>query len=1073
MRPVQFCRFAKRTTRRQVLHLWSGAVVLIVGFTAPLLAQESTPRRRVLRDTPVVAPALFGGLRWRSVGPLRGGRVTAVTGIADQPHVFFMGTTGGGVWKTDDAGGHWTPLTDAFLDVGNIGAIDVADSDPNIIYVGTGSASIRGNSSVGRGMWKSTDAGATWQFIGLRETGAIGKVRVHPTDPNVVYVAAVGQPFARNAERGVFRTTNGGETWAHVLKLNDSTGVVTLMLSPDNPRELYAGAWRAERKPWTMMSGGPEGGVYKSTDGGDSWTKLGGGLPKGIVGKVGLAISEAAPHRVWALVEAEPNGGLYRSDNRGETWTLINSDRRLRGRHFYYTHLIAHPTDSGTVFVPNVPLLKSTDDGRTFTPVPVPHGDTHDLWINPLHPHIYGLADDGGTVVTVNDGRTFSSMYNQPTAELYDVVVDNQIPYRLYGSQQDNTAVSVLQRRLHNTLRPQQEWGYGAGCETGPVALHPDFPDTIWGGCYGGALNRYDVRNDTRVSVTVYPEATALAPSDMTNRWQWVAPLVVSPHEPRTLFQASQYLYRSRDGGDSWTRISPDLTTNDSTVQRWPGGPISRDHSGVEVFTTIFAVTPSPHDARTIWVGTDDGRMHITRDDGENWTDITPPKLPKYATVNRIDVSPHSAGRAYAAVQRYRMGDVAPYILRTDNFGASWVRLTDGQNGIPADHPVRVVREDQVQPGLLFAGTEFGVFVSFNNGTAWQPLQLNLPATPVTDLKVHRGDVAISTQGRSFWILDDIGPLRELSVEVQAENTPADSGVRLYTPRPAARGVVGEPLREVDLLRPDDLPFGALLHYVTATSTPTLTLEVRDGADTLVRGWSADSARAAAYGTRKLSAAPGFHRVVWDLRSVGPRRGVAFAGQGVKMPPGRYTVRLVTDAAADSSGGSASSARTVSLHVTGNPRDTSIALADYTAQYMLAVAVRDTMTAIHAVREDIAARRQALYSLRAQLDTMPANQQPAGRRDALDGAEHELADIDALLSSPLEGPSFGTPARLLSHYGVLYNTLVGDGGYGSGSADGRPVASRYQRQRDLDRDWTDVRVRYRAALARAITLIGN
>ncbi|MCU0627352.1 MAG: hypothetical protein MUF21_12840, partial [Gemmatimonadaceae bacterium] len=935
---------------------------------------------------PGVDSALLGSLQWRSVGPLRGGRATAVTGIAAQPHVFYMGTTGGGVWMTDDAGTHWRNVSDGFLDVGNIGAIDVADSDPRVIWVGTGSASIRGNSSVGRGVWRSDDGGATWRFAGLRESGAIGELVVHPTDPNTVWVAAVGHPFGRNRERGVFRTRDGGATWQHVLALDDSTGAVALALHPTDPGTIYAGAWRAERKPWTMISGGPAGGVYRSTNGGDSWTKLAGGLPTGLVGKVGLATTPARPDRVWALVEAPDTlGGLYRSDDRGDSWTLVSRDRRVTGRPFYYTHVVADPVNADQVYVLNVQLLRSTDAGRTFVQLPVPHGDTHDLWINPRDPSIFALADDGGTVVTLNGGRTFSSLYNQPTAELYDVVVDNAHPYRLYGSQQDNTAISVLSRRLHNSLRPQQEWGYGAGCETGPVALHPDHPETLWGGCYGGAINRYHVPSDTRTSLVHPPASTNVAPSEMADRWQWVAPIVVSPHDPRTLYHASQYLYRSRDGGDTWARISPDLTANDSTRQRWPGGPITPDHTGVEVFGTIFAVAPSPHDPRTIWVGTDDGRVQLTTDDGATWRDITPRgrganAMPARGTVNRIDVSAHAPGRAFLAVQRYREDDFAPHVFRTDDFGATWVRLTDGRNGIPADHPVRVVREDPVVRGLLYAGTEFGAFVSFDDGRRWQSLQRNLPATPITDLKVQRGDLVASTQGRSFWILDDVTPLRELATELAAGATMAGAGaVRLFTPRPAARGVVGDPLQEVDLLQPTDLPHGALVQFVTTRDVDGIAVQLLDSTGTVIarpiaqrvgmaptRPTAADgavpartdSARVAASAPSTATAAAaaaatpslvraGAWRATWELRGAGPTvpidatrgNGATAGGRGPKVPPGRFTVRIIA--------GGDTVARP--LVVTGNPAAPWITQGDYDAQHALAIAVRDTMSAINGV----------------------------------------------------------------------------------------------------------------------------
>ena len=981
-----------------------------------------------------VDSAMFGGLRYRMVGPFRGGRSTAVTGVASQPYLFYMGTTGGGVWKSDDAGTHWTSISDGWFDNGNIGAIDVADSDPNVIYVGTGSASIRGNVSSGTGVWKSVDAGKSWKFMGLRESGAIGKLVVHPTNPDLVFVAALGHPFGRNRERGIFRTSDGGNTWTHVLALNDSTGAVSIAMSPDNPRELWAGMWRAERKPWTLISGGPEGGLYHSTDGGDSWQKVGGGLPQGMVGKVEVAVSPADPNRIWTLIEAEPDGGLYRSDDRGVTWTRVNSEVRVRGRPFYFGHVRADPRNRDLVYVLNLAALRSVDGGATFSTIPVPHGDVHDIWVNPVTPEVFAISDDGGAVVTLNDGRTFSSMYNQPTAELYDVQVDNQYPYRIYGSQQDNTAISVLQRRLHNSLRPQEEWGYGAGCETGPVALHPDHPETLWGGCYGGAINRYDVKTDTRISVKAWPEATTLAPADMTNRWQWVAPIVVSPQSPRTLYQASQFLYRSRDGGNTWARISPDLTTNDRRYQSWPGGPITPDHTGVEVFTTIFSVVPSPHDSATVWVGTDDGRVHLTRSDGARWTEITPPGMPVRGTVNRIEVSPHAPGRAFLSVQRYREDDFTPYIFRTNDFGRSWTRIADGTNGIPARHFVRVVREDPARRGLLYAGTEFGLYVSFDDGAQWQPLQLNLPATPVTDIKVHRDDLVLSTQGRSFWVLDDLTPLRELATDRSLATA------RLFTPRPAARGVVGEPLREVDLTLPDDLPEGAMIRFVLAGGVSSLSLTIVDRTGAVVRSYSADSATARALGSAKLSVKPGLQQANWDLRGTGPASSggssggssAGYVGQGVKMPPGTYRVTLRTD----------SVTRTAPLTIIGNPSDRSLTQADYDAQFAAASGVRDTISRINA----------ALAQIRAQ------------------SAEHRaaLATIEGkLVAAPAPGQTL-VPARLLAHFGVLYSALVGDGGYGSGSAEGRPLAGVLARKRDLEAQWNAVRAALEAAMRRTI-----
>jgi photosystem II stability/assembly factor-like uncharacterized protein len=999
----------------------------LLSLSVPLIAQPSSSPRE-----PGVP------LHFRMIGPHRGGRATAVTGIAEQPHVFYMGTTGGGVWKTDDAGAHWRNISDGFLTVGNIGAIDVADSDPNVIWVGTGSASIRGNSSVGSGVWRSTDAGSTWQFKGLRESGAIGELIVHPTDPDVAWVAAVGHPFGKNAERGVFRTTDGGSTWKRVLTLDDSTGVVSLALNPSNTRELYAGAWRAERKPWTMLSGGPAGGVYKSIDGGDTWSKLGGGLPTGIVGKVGLTMSAANPDRVFALVEHATQGGLYRSDDRGASWTRVSDDARVRARPFYYSHVVSDPTDANTVWVLNTPLLRSTDGGRTFEQVPVPHGDTHDLWINPRTPQIFALSDDGGTVVTVNGGRTFSSMYNQPTAELYDAVVDNQHPYRVYGSQQDNSSISVPSRRLGNSLRPQQEWGYAAGCETGPVALHPDHPNMIFGGCYGGAINRYDVARDSRVSIALGIESQQAAPQALRDRWQWVAPIVVSPHDPRTVYHASQYLYVSRDAGDTWTRLSPDLTRNDTTRQRWAGGPITPDNTGVEMFGTIFSVVPSPHDANTLWVGTDDGRVQLTRDHGATWTDITPPGMPPYATVNRVEVSPHTPGRAFIAVHRYRLDDFQPYIWRTDDFGRTWTRLGAVASGLPADAFVRVVREDPARRGLLYAGTEFGLFVSLDDGARWRPLQGRLPATPITDLKVHRGDLVIATQGRSFWVLDDLTPLREYAADTSLRP------MRLFTPQPAERGTIGVPLQEVDLELPDDRPFGAHVQYVLAQAQPELVLEVRDAAGQVVRTWRADSTVPAA---QQLPSNAGPQRVVWDLRGPGPRSArdpQGAGGRGVKMPPGQYTVRL--------SAGGAVQERP--LRIVPNPTAGHMQ-ADYDAQYALAVQVRDTISALTRALDALREVRTSTMQLRARAGAAPA---------VIALADSIVREIEAI--ERVTGPATATgpvlPAGLAVQYQTLYGTLVGDGGYGSGSAEGRPSAARVARERELAAQWVQLRARISA-----------
>ncbi|MBT8403430.1 MAG: glycosyl hydrolase [Gemmatimonadetes bacterium] len=1016
-------------------------------------AQQTLSATASSQPAPAVDPMLYDGMRYRMVGPFRGGRTTAVTGIADRPHTFFFGGAGGGVWKTEDAGHHWTPIADDFLTAGAVGALDVADSDPDVLYVGTGSACIRGNVSVGRGVWRTRDGGDHWDFVGLPKSGAVGSLIVHPDDPDLVYVAALGSPFGKNPERGVYRSRDGGDTWDNVLFLNDSTGAVSLDMSPRDPDVLYAGMWRAERKPWTLISGGMEGGLYKTTDGGDSWTKLGGGLPEGLVGKVTVSVSRANPDRVYAMVEAEPGNGLYRSDDAGETWTFVNGEGRLTGRAFYYHHVHADPEDEDTVYVLNTRFYRSTDGGETFELIPVHHGDVHDLWINPTNADFFVVGDDGGAEVSLNGGETLSGVYNQPTAELYDVMVDNGYPYRLYGSQQDNTTISVPAFRGNNNLRPQEGWDYAAGCEVGPIAFDPDDPSVIWSGCYGGIINRWDRTTDVRRNLNLYPENQGRAPKDLQNRFQWIAPIVMDPLDPATVYHASQYLHRTRDGGQTWETISPDLTTDTPEHQETPGGPIHTDHTGVEMFNTIFAVAPSPHARGTIWVGSDDGRVHITRDDGATWTDITPSEMPRFGTVNRIEISPHRAGRAFLAVQRYREDDWRPYVFRTDDFGANWALLTDGTNGIPEDYWVRVVREDDVREGLLYAGTEFGLFVSFDDGARWQPLQMNLPASPIMDLKVAHGDLAVATQGRSFWVLDDLTPLRELAGDLAVE-APA----LLYTPRDIARGRAAPPLQEMDLNVPDPLPDGALLHYAIQGEAGPLSLEVVAADGRVMQRWASPDAAAGGGGPGAgrgggLSTDPGFHRVVWRLRDQG--------SGNAKVPPGSYTARLTWD------GGEAERP----FQVLPDPLNPTITQADYEAQYRITGEVAATAAEIRALLRRIGAARDEAIEIVA---AARAADRDVGRLpELLQQMEADVAPLEARLDPPdrpdvpvSEVPATG--AGLVSDYGTLVGYLNSGGGYGAGGAEGAPTAGGLARRADLDAAWAEVRDALVPALEQAI-----
>ncbi len=988
-----------------------------------------------------VDPALYEGLAYRLIGPFRGGRSTAVDGLAGRPGVYVMGTTGGGVWKTDDYGHTWHNLSDGFFG-GSIGAIDVADSDPAVIYVGTGSACIRGNTSAGHGLWKSTDGGRSWAFSGLPEAGQIGDVVVHPTNADLVYVAALGHAFGKNPERGVFRSRDGGATWEHVLAIDDSTGVVSLAMNPHNPREIYAGAWRAERKPWTLLSGGPNGGVYKTTDGGNTWTKLAGGLPTGLVGKVGVAVSPANPDRVWALIEAEPDGGLYRSDDAGKTWTRINHENKLRQRAWYYTHVVADPQDEHTVYVLNVAFHRSVDGGKTFEAISVPHGDTHDLWIDPNDPKTMVLADDGGAQVTVNGGKTWSTYYNQPTAELYGVVVDNQIPYRVYGAQQDNTAISLPAWTSSNTLHPKSTWTNPGGCETGPVALHPDHPEITWGGCYGGAINRVDHRTGQYRNVILYPQLQlGEAGKNLRHRFQWVAPIVVSPHDPNVVYHGSQFVNRTTDGGMTWETISPDLTTNTPAHQDYSGGPINHDITGVEIFNTLFSLAVSPHDPEVIWAGSDDGLIHVTRNGGADWRNVTPPGMPRFGTVNSIEVSPHAAGEVFVAVQRYRLDDFAPYVFHTTDYGRTWRSLA---GGLPEGYPVRVVRQDPVDPDLLFAGTEFGLFVSFDRGAHWQSLQLNLPLTPVTDLRIAHDDLILSTQGRSFWVLDDVTPLRQIDAQVAAAD------VHLFAPRAAMR-VNDRGGSDEHVPGPKARPSGALLHYYLAEPAEEVTIQILDAEGRIARSFSSDSSTARREATAVLDTTAGMHRLTWDLRYTPPHlleEAVVWGYTGgVKAPPGTYEVRLIARG----------QTRTQPLTVRPDPRLTDVTDEDYAAQFALAMQVRDAIDAIHDALRTI-------RSLYAQLDYVTERARQVG---AVASFEERAASLRARLQE-IETQLTQTrnksnqdpirfPPKLDNQFIELYNNVTGPDGYIAGGAEGRPTAGAYERFEDLSAQWTAIR----------------
>ena len=702
----------------------------------------------------------FEDIKYRNVGPTRGGRSTSVCGVIKNQFTFYMGTSGGGLWKTIDGGLSWNNISDGYFESPSIGSIDVFQSNPDIIYVGTGSDGIRSNVIVGKGVYKSLDAGKSWKFVGLKSAGQIGAIKVHPKNPDIVYAAAIGQPFKQNTERGLFKSIDGGKNWKKILYISDKIGIVDMEFSPDDPNTIYAASWEVNRKPWTIMSGSKDGGIYKSVDGGQSWTKLFKGLPKGNIGKIDLATSPADTNRLYALIEAgEGQGGVYVSYDKGSSFAVMSHRKELVNRPFYYCNIYAHPKNADVIYSSANKFMVSIDAGKTWDIRETPHGDNHDIWINPNHDNIWIQSNDGGGNVTFNSGKTWTTQFNQPTAEIYQVEVDQQFPYWLYGGQQDNyTTVSVPSQPPYPIQAGPNAWILSTGgCETGPAVPKPSNPNIVYSNCKG----RFSIYNkETGQEKQYYVGAQNMYghnPKDLKFRFQRVSPIHISPHDENVIYHGSQFLHKTIDGGISWEIISPDLTEFDKSKQVISGSPITRDITGEEFYSTIYSVRESILQKDLIWVGSNDGLVHLTVDGGKNWKNVTPKNLLKGGRVDSVEPSSHDPSTAYITILRYQLGDWSPYIYKTKNYGKSWELIVDG---IPDDFPVRVVREDPLKKGLLFAGTEFGIFVSQNDGRNWVKFQKNLPITPVTDLKIHRDDLVLSTMGRSFWIMDDINFLR-------------------------------------------------------------------------------------------------------------------------------------------------------------------------------------------------------------------------------------------------------------------------------------------------------------------------
>ena len=937
---------------------------------------------------------LDGLLKWRCIGPFRGGRVVTVAGDVSNQTVFYFGACAGGVWKTEDAGQYWECVSDGFFNTASVGAIAVSESDPNVIYAGTGEATIRIDVSHGDGVYKSTDAGRTWKHIGLKDTRHIGKIRIHPKDPNTVFVAALGHAFGANQERGLFKSTDGGETWKNVLFKSENAGAVDVSIDHNNPRIVYASIWQARRSFWDIQSGGPDSGIWKSTDGGETWTDISRnkGLPDGVLGKIGIAASRAKPGRVWALIENE-KGGMYRSDDYGETWEQVSGDHRLISRAWYYMHLTPDPQDGDTVYVNNLSFWKSTDGGRTYIEISTPHGDNHDLWIDPNHPQRMVQGNDGGACVSFNGGASWSSLYNQPTAQFYRAAADNRKPYHVYGTQQDNSSIAVPSRSAGSSITWAHTYPAGTG-ESGYIAVHPDNPDIVYVGAIGSSpgggnsLQRYDHKSKHIRLITTWPETNTGHGADaMKYRFAWTYPIIISPHDPKTLYVGGNIVMKSSNEGQSWEEISPDLTRSDSDKLKPSGGPINRDAVGAETYATVFAFAESPVIQGVLWAGSDDGLVHISKDNGEEWTDVTPSNLPEWTLISTIEASRFDAGTAYMAATKYKLDDYTPYLYKTTDYGKTWTQIT---NGIRADDFTRVIREDPEKQGLLYVGTETGVYVSFDDGANWSPLNFNLPVTPVYDLIVKNNDLIAATHGRSFWILDDLTALHQVSDDIK------DKTVHLLKPRDTERvlpqifenefggapgknymgtlGVVAAYLENTDEYNAKSYKYldsgtnpakgVAVTYYLKEAPAEQIKLEFLDSKGNVIKSFtSLDEATRKANKEKKDNEPPkpqytqagtGWNRFIWDMRTDDGTRLKANdvqAGsvQGPIVPPGTYQVRLTLG----------DTVLTESFNIVRDAMSET-PVEDLQAQYDLLIQIRDKMSEMNKAINDMRLVRSQL-----------------------------------------------------------------------------------------------------------------
>ncbi len=892
---------------------------------------------------------LFNAMQYRAIGPYRGGRSAAVAGIPGKPMLGYFGAAGGGVWKTEDGGATWSNISDGFFG-GSIGAIAVSESDPNIMYVGGGEVTVRGNVSSGNGIWKTVDGGKTWAHMGLDDSKHIPRIRIHPRDPETVFVASLGHLYGPNQQRGVFRSQDGGKSWQRVLFVSDEAGAVDLILDPNNPRVLYASTWKIKRTPYSLESGGDGSGLWKSTDGGSTWNEItrSAGLPQGTIGISGVAVSPVDSERVWAIIEAE-DGGLFRSDNAGETWQRVNDDRSLRQRAWYYSRVYAGPDSVDEVYVLNVRFWRSNNGGKEFSSISTPHGDHHDLWIDPQDPNRVIIADDGGGQMSFNRGRTWSAYDNQPTAQFYRVTTDNHFPYRVYGAQQDNSTVRILSRTSGGSIG-ERDWEPTAGGESGHIAVDPKDNDIVYGGSYGGFLTRINHRTGERRNVHIWPDnPMGHGAADLKYRFQWNFPIFFSPNEPTTLYAAANVLFRTTDGGNSWKQISPDLTRNDKTKLGPSGGPITKDNTSVEYYCTIFAAAESPLEPGVLWTGSDDGLIHVSRNAGKDWKNVTPPDLPEWAQINSIEVHPTQKGGLYVAATRYKLDDFHPYLYRTLDYGQTWTRIT---NGIHRRHFTRVIRADHKLAGLLFAGTEEGMYVSFDDGANWKAFQGNLPSVPVTDLARKDNDLVVATQGRSFWIMDDLSVMHQWPAA-------RGKGVHLFQTPPTYR-LPGGGSRRAGRTSGQNAPGGVPIRFLLDQKLPPktkATLQLLEADGDVIRTYSTTPAE----GEEKLSLSQGINEIRWNMTYPGAETfpGMVLWGGGTGGPmavPGMFKAVLrIGD-----------SEHSIDFEILKDPRS-SATIADLQAQHDFIASVRDKLSEVHRSIRHIRDVRQQIKNLRSRL----------------------------------------------------------------------------------------------------------